>query len=330
MAERVLVSERIRVAHVGCGAWGSNLVRELQAHPQVSLELVIDPDPSARERARRLAPDATTDTAIEALEGSQVDAVVIATPGPFHARHAMRALESGADVFLEKPMTTSLSDARRLLSQCRARGRIGMVGHLLHHHPAVQQMLSLVREGRIGVPLAFRSARLCQKGSRDVDGSLLWSLAPHDISVLQALDSRPVRQMRVNLRTLGKESGVPNVADLRLRLAGGFDAHVVVSRAHRGKVRRMEVIGEEATVIFDDVTAGPKLALRSRGGLEPVAFDGSQAPLQAEVDCFVRCVRTRTQPQIGFQEGFEVVALIERAQSIVSETRQRPALVAAR
>ncbi len=329
MAERKLGAERIRVAHVGCGAWGSNLVRELQAHPQVSLDLVIDPDPSARTLARRLAPDATTETAIEAIEGSQVDAVVIATPGPFHARHAMRALEAGADVFVEKPMTTSLSDAQTLLSQCRARGRIGMVGHLLHYHPAVRTMLSIVRNGRIGVPLAFRSARLCQKGSRDVDGSLLWSLAPHDVSVLQALDPRPVRQMRVDLRTLGNEKSVPNVADLRLRLAGGFEAHVVVSRAHRSKVRRMEVIGEEATVIFDDVTTGPKLTLRSGGNLETVAFH-ALAPLHAEVDSFVRCVLTRTQPEIGFPEGLDVVALIERAQSILSENGQKPALFAAR
>jgi predicted dehydrogenase len=293
------------------------------------LDLVIDPDPAARARARLLAPDAATESAIEALKDSRVDAVVIATPGPFHARHAMVALESGADVFVEKPMTTSLADARSLLSRCRSHGRIGVVGHLLHHHPAVRQMLSLIREGRIGLPLAFRSARLCQRGSRDVDGSLLWSLAPHDVSVLQALDPRPVRQMRVDLRTLGNGS-IPNVADLRLRLAGGFEAHVVVSRAHRGKVRRMEVIGEEATVIFDDVTTGPKLALRGGGGLEAVAFDGSQAPLRAEVDSFVRCVCTRTQPEIGFAEGLEVVALLERAQSSAAESRQGPALSAAR
>jgi predicted dehydrogenase len=303
------------VAHVGCGAWGCNLVRELQAHPHVALELLIDPDPSALDRAHALAPQANMARSIDALRSTPVNAVVIASPGPLHTQHALAALHAGADVFLEKPMTTSAADARKLVATCRASERIGMVGHLLHHHGAIRTLIDAVREGRIGVPRSFRSARLCVRGSRDVDGSLLWSLAPHDISVLRALDSSSIRQMHVDFRCLGDPA--PNVADVRLHLSSGFEAHIVVSRAHRSKVRRMEVLGELGTILFDDVTSGPKLTLRWDGGVEELAFDRTQ-PLRTEVDAFVRCVRTRTPPRVGWSEGLEVVEILERAQTIAS------------
>ncbi len=305
----------VRVAHVGCGAWGCNLVRELQAHPDVSLALLIDPDPLALGRARALAPQADTAWSVDALRSSPVDAVVIASPGPLHAEHALAALHAGADVFLEKPMTTSAADARKIVAACRASKRIGMVGHLLHHHGAIRTLLAAVREGRIGLLRSFRSARLCVRGSRDVDGSLLWSLAPHDISVLRALDPSPIRQMRVDVHCQGEP--VPNVADLRLHLTSGFEAHIVVSRAHRSKVRRMEVLGDQGSIVFDDITSGPTLALRRNGGIEELAFDRTQ-PLRTEVDAFIRCVRTRTPASVGWAEGLEVVEVLERAQAIAS------------
>jgi len=322
--------EKLRFAHVGCGVWGSNLVRELAAHPGVSLELVIDADARARERARALAPGVLTASSVEALSDRPFDAVVIASPGPLHARHAMAAMALGAHVFVEKPMTTSVVDARAMLARCRSRRRIGMVGHLLHHHAAVRTMLQLVSDGRIGTPLAFRSARLCQRSSRDADGSLLWSLAPHDMSVLRALDSGPVRKMQVELRSLGNVDSTPNVADLRLRLAGGLEAHIVVSRAHRTKVRRMELIGEDATLVFDDVAATSKLTLRWRGEVEDVAYDETVSPLRAELDAFVSSVQRGTRPEIGFDEGLEVVELLERAHAVASRTSESPALSAAR
>ena len=319
---------RVRIAHAGCGAWGRNLVRELAAHSHVDLALVVDPDPEARAFAKRMVPGVATATSMAALGEHDIDAVTIATPGPLHARHAMAALTRGAHVFVEKPMTTSAADARALINRGRSAGKIGMVGHLLHHHGAVRAMLRVVREGRIGTPREFRSARLCQHGSRDADGSLLWSLAPHDMSVLRALDPKPVRQMQVDLRAAG-DGAAPSIADLHLRLAGGLRAHIVVSRAHPSKVRRMEVVGDEGAVVFDDL-GWPALSLRSRGRREALSWDESVPPLRAEVDAFVTCVRDGLDPAIGFDEGLAVVELIERAHAVASSRATRPALSAAR
>lgn len=324
---RFHVSDRLRVAQVGCGAWGSNVLRELASHPDVEVAVVIDPDPRARSLSQRLLPNVRTASSIDAIAMEPVDAVMIASPGPLHAEHARVALANDAHVFVEKPMTTRVADARQLVSCCHARKRIGMVGHLLHHHDAVRTMLALIRQGTIGTPILFRSARLCQRGSRDADGSLLWSLAPHDMSVLRAIDPNPVRWMNVELRTLGP-APAPNVADLRLRMTSGLEAHVVVSRAHRRKVRRMEVIGSDATIVFDDLEPRTKLLMRWRGRAERVPH-GDTPPLRAEVQAFVRCAKSGSPPEIGFAEGLSVVEMLERAHALTSGGH-RPELSAAR
>ncbi len=313
---------RFRVAHVGCGAWGSNLVRELSAHPKVDLAVVVDPDPKAWEVAKRYAPGVRTSSTMQEVNKEQFDGVVIASPGPLHAEHIRAALDMGAHIFVEKPMTTAATDARALLAQCQACGRIGMVGHLLHHHGAVRSMLALIQKGRIGRLQAFQSSRFCRRSSRDADGSLLWSLAPHDMSVLRALDSSPVRWMKVELRRLGNEVS-PNLADLQLELREGLHAHIVVSRAHETKVRRMEVVGEDAALVFDDVLASNKLRLRWSGGEEVIAYD-DEPPLRVEVDAFVRCMQTGARPEISFLEGLEVVELLEQAHAVSVQTCERP------
>jgi len=318
-------SKRLRVVQIGCGAWGRNLVRELHGHPGVDLVLLIDPDPNALARSHDLAPDASTASSIDSIQDREVEACVIASPGPMHASHALAALRVG-DVFLEKPMTTSVTDARMLVSACKAYGRVGMVGHLLHHHGAVQAMLAAVREGRIGAPLVFRSARLCVRGSRDVDGSMLWCLAPHDISVLRMLDTSSVQRMKVDLHCLGSCVGAtgPNVADMRLRMASGLFAHVQVSRAHAHKVRRMEIAGELGTVVLDDMATTSKLTLHWKGRVEDLQFD-PVPPLRAEVDAFVRCVRGCSVSRTDFSEGLAVVELLECAQRVACVTRESPA-----
>ena len=170
----------------------------LSRFPLVDLVLLIDPDAKALSRSQALAPSAELARSINQLEGRALDAIVIATPGYLHASHALAALRYGS-VFLEKPMATCVADAKKLVDARNAHNRVGMVGYLLHHD-AVRTMLTTIREGRIGTPTAFHSARLCVRGSRDVDGSLLWSLARHDVSILRAIDPSPVCRMTVDTR----------------------------------------------------------------------------------------------------------------------------------
>ncbi|OQB10460.1 MAG: 1,5-anhydro-D-fructose reductase [Deltaproteobacteria bacterium ADurb.Bin207] len=308
-----LDSTPIRVAHLGCGVWGRNLIRELQAHPDVALTWLVDTDASALDQALALAPQAIPCSSLHWLDPHHVDAVVIATPGPWHTQHALTALQAGLDVFVEKPMATQATDARKLAAAFHATDRIGMVGHLMHHHGAIHSLFEAIRQGRIGTPLAFHSARLCRPNSRDVDGSLLFSLAPHDISLLRALDASAIRHIDTKWGRMG--SLLPNIANLHLRLSSGLEAHIVVSRAHHTKVRKTTIVGEHASIVFDDVTSGPKLTLRHHGKSEALDFDPTP-PLRTEIREFIHCIRTRKNPTIGTREGLEVVEILERAQAI--------------
>ena len=324
------MGDKLRVAQIGVGAWGRNLLRELAAHPRVEVVCVIDSSASALASVRAMAPGAWFAPSLDALGDADAEAAVIATPGPLHAAHAKRALDLGLHVFLEKPMATCVADAEMLLDLATRRGLVGMVGHLLHHHAAVRAMVEVVRSGRLGAMRSFRSARLCTKGSRDVDGSLIWSLAPHDVSILRALDPANVRRVSARVRSLPVDAGGWNVADLRIEMASGVDALVVLSRAHRDKVRRMEVHCEHGTIVFDDLRETDKVHIVRDGVEEPVLVEMVRAPLAAEVDAFVRSVRDGAPVLTSFAEGSDVVRVLAAAQRCVESSSVSPPLSAAR
>ncbi|MCL2822950.1 MAG: Gfo/Idh/MocA family oxidoreductase, partial [Polyangiaceae bacterium] len=311
----------LRIAQIGCGNWGTNITRELGNHPNVALTLLIDPDTNALNRCKSLAPHADTANSIDNTDWHTLDAVVIASPGPLHATHAITAIRH-CDVFIEKPMTTNLTDARLLVAACRSSNRVGMVGHLLHHHGAVTAMLTAIREGKIGTPISFRSFRHSLRDSRNVDGSVLWSLAPHDISVLRALDPSQICLVKLD-RCQGSATQLsPELySRLTMHLASGLIAQVEVSRTHHRKVRRMEIEGEHGRIVFDESTGesiskpgiGP-LTLHRPGKVESLRFDRTP-PLRAEINAFVQCVISRQSPQTDLAEGLAVVEILERAQA---------------
>ncbi|MCU0690876.1 MAG: Gfo/Idh/MocA family oxidoreductase [Polyangiaceae bacterium] len=316
--------ERVRIAQIGCGAWGRNLLREVVAHPLADATLVIDLEPSARALAHALAPDARVCASVDALDMADVDAVIVASPGPCHAVHVRAALARKLHVLVEKPMTTSTAEARALTREAERLRVVAMVGHLLQHHQAVLALLRYVRAGRLGSPVRFRSHRLCTAGSRDVDGSLIWSLAPHDIAVLRALDRSPVVHARADVQQS------PPIAQLEVLLASGLRADITLSRAHRAKVRRLEVACERGVVVFDDLLAAGKVKVFCGDRVVVLPYAERPEPLCAEVDAFVRCIRDGQRPRISFSDGLEVVSVLEAAQFSGSVKSVGPPLLAAR
>src|SRR5271170_3266217 len=120
----------IRVALVGCGAWGQNLLRILVASPYANVVAVADCNPARRIVAAVLAPAATVVHSLEAAVACGLDAVLVATPPHSHAALILHALAAGADVFVEKPLATCVVDAERCTARAAALGRVAMVGHL--------------------------------------------------------------------------------------------------------------------------------------------------------------------------------------------------------
>src|SRR5690606_13121734 len=194
------------IAHVGYGYWGRNIARNLAELG--FLGAIVDPDPkAAAEGAERLAVPARGFA--EVLADPGIDGVSLASPASLHFEQAKAALEAGKHVFVEKPLALDLDQAEALVRTAEERGLCLMVGHLLQYHPAYEKLRALVREGALGRLLYVYSSRL-SLGKFRREENVLWSFAPHDISMLLGLfGSEPS-----HVTSQGTVAYTPGIADM--------------------------------------------------------------------------------------------------------------------
>ncbi|MDC0684292.1 Gfo/Idh/MocA family protein [Sorangium atrum] len=327
----------VRVALVGCGRWGEKLLRALSENARARVIAVADVDRGRLSRARALAPRARLVRTIDEALAARVDAVVIATPAASHAELALRALEAGADVFVEKPLALSAAQADRCASRAAALGRIGMVGHLLRYHPSVVRLVALARERRLGDLVSFSAARLSMSAAGGVGGarSALWTLGPHDLSLLSALDSSPLAEARAHLSPCGE------LVTLEARLESGLAARIELCSSSPTKERRLRLVGSAGVAVFDDVRAPDRILFLDARGAAAGAPAGERAshlelapagrelevpwrePLSVEIEHFLRCVEDRAPPLTPLDEGAAVVTILERVEATLAPVDAR-------
>jgi len=246
------------VALVGCGYWGKNLARNLFQLGR--LGWVCDSAAAALKRARASWPGVrTTRSFTSLLKERSVRAVVIAAPAVRHFELARQALEAGRDVFVEKPLALKVPEAEKLVTLARRRKRVLMVGHILEYHPAVRKLSELVASGDLGEILYVYSNRL-NLGKVRTEENILWSFAPHDISViLRLLGALPDWASTTGQHYLQHE--VADVTMTCLGFPGRTRAHIFVSWLHPIKEQKLVVIGSRKMAVFDDVAREGKLKL---------------------------------------------------------------------
>lgn len=312
---------RVRVALIGCGTWGSNILRVLAQSPRAEVVAVADPRPHQRRNAEAIAPTAALVSSLDEALDARPSAVLLATPAHTHAGLVLAALDAGVDVFVEKPLALSALDAERCAARAASTGRIAMVGHLLRYHPTVQALLAHAASGALGELLRFEAARLSVGGDRSAPA--LWTLGPHDISVLQALDPSPIRALTAQSPPSGDEARV------ELELASGLGARIDLSRAHSCKERKIVVVGAAGAAVFDDVRAPDRVLLgraRRVGGELSIEASGAlpvrwEEPLAREIAHFLRCVAERVEPLTSFASGVPVVHALCRAEEAMATPR---------
>lgn len=326
-----------RVAVIGAGYWGKNLVRVF--HELGALHAVCDSDAKRLEALRAQTPGALLVNQWEqVLRDPAVAAVVIATPAESHARLAQAAFQAGKDVFVEKPLALTLADGQAVCAQAAAARRVLMVGHLLEYHPAVTALKTLVDEGALGKLQYLYSNRL-NFGKIRTEENILWSFAPHDISAIQLLlNERPAAVSSHGASYL--HEAVADVTVTTLRFASGVHAHIFVSWLHPYKEQRLVVIGDKQMAVFNDTAEKDKLVLyphavdwinrvpvpRKREG-HAVAFDAAE-PLRVECRHFLDCVATRSTPKTDGQNGLRVLEILTACQTSL-EQEGRPVALAA-
>ena len=261
----------------------------------------------------------------EVLADPGVAGVAIATPAADHARLAGAALAAGKDVFVEKPLSIQLVDAEALVNQARNLGRILMVGHLLQYHPAFRVLKSIIAEGSLGGLRYIYSNRL-NFGKLRNEENVIWSLAPHDVSMILSLAGAFPTWVTAKASTY-LSPGIPDFATLHMGFPENLNAHAHVSWLNPFKEQKVVVVGADAMAVFDDCKSwkeklclyrhsivegrGVPMTKVAEGEFLPVR-EGE--PLRLECRQFLDSIATRRAPPTDGAEGLRVLRVLSKAQ----------------
>lgn len=320
------------IAVIGAGYWGKNLVRNF--HALGRLRAVCDSDKSTAERVAGSVNDVQVVGDPEQIWlDDAIHGVAIATPAASHADFVRNALEAGKDVFVEKPLCLSESDGKRLIELAETKGRVLMVGHLLWYHPAVLKLNDLISMGELGGIRYIYSNRL-NMGKLRREENVLWSFAPHDVSVILGLlgdDPEAVQASGGNYL----HRKVTDTTVSLLEFASGVRAHIFVSWLHPFKEQKLVVVGDHKMAVFDDTAPWPEklqlyphsvqwsgsVPLARKADAEPVQVEETE-PLREECRHFLDRMGDRERSRTDGAEGLRVLRVLNACQRALESGRK--------
>lgn len=321
---------RVRVAVVGSGYWGPNLIRNLADHSDSDLVMVCDAKTERLNSVRRRYPACTCVTDFEeVLKHPLIEAVALATPVSSHFRLARRALEAGKHVLVEKPLATSVRDAKTLMQIAQKQKRVLMAGHTFIYSPPVRKVKELLSKKALGRVYTMDFSRV-NLGLFQPDVNVLWDLAPHDVSIALYWLGRSPLSVRAQAKNFVRR-GIEEVGYLSLEFPGGVWANLHVSWLAPVKLRRVVVVGSSKMLVYDDTENVEKVKIYDQGVVRnPETFGefqltyrtgdihspklDSTEPLVLECSDFIHAIRDGIKPQSDAAFGLEVVRVLEAAQ----------------
>lgn len=320
----------MQIALVGAGYWGKNILRNLKELGLLSK--VFEASASRVEELKKEYPDVNFASSLEEIkQNSDINGVCIATPAVTHYALVKEFLLSGKDVFVEKPLALKVSEAEELVELAESLGRILMVGHILRYHPAIIKLKELIDGGVLGDIYYIYSNRL-NIGKLRTEENILWSFAPHDISVILYL----VNMEPTEIIAYGGAYVQDNILDVtltHLTFPNNVKGHIFVSWLHPFKEQKLVVVGSKNMAVFDD-SSREKLALYPHkikwiDGNIPIAEKAekvpleveSKEPLKEELKHFAECIEKRKTPQTDGKEGLRVLKVLEKAQEFLNKRR---------
>lgn len=328
----------IKLAVVGYGYWGPNIVRNVMDRPELELWGLCEMNEERAEKFRARYPGVrTTPDLDEALADPTVDAVSIATPPATHYPLVKRALEAGKHVLVEKPLATCVAEAEELVALAEEQGLTLMPGHTFLYSPAVNKVRDLIDSGELGDIFFITSSRM-NLGLYQPYG-VVNDLAPHDLSILMYWIDRPVTMISASGSTVFRD-GVPETAFLTVAFEGGPTANVQLSWLAPRKVRQTIVVGSKRMVVYDDAATDGAIRIYDRGFdfTEPKDFGEYQLtyrsgdmvaprldpaePLGLELADFAHAIETGSRPRSDAQLGVEIVRILEAAHTSLSSSGQ--------
>ncbi len=326
----------VNVGVVGLGYWGPNLVRNLSELPMAEAVWMCDLRPNVLETlGRRFPAVRQTREFDEVLDDDRVDAIAVVTPVSTHYTLAMRALEAGKHVFVEKPLAPSSREARDLIRTAQERDLVLMPGHTFLYSAPVNRIRELIHSGELG-SIYFISMSRVNLGIHQSDVSVIWDLGPHDFSILMYwLGERPTRMVSMGRACI--VDGQEDVAFINCEFGSGAIAHIELAWLAPSKLRRTTVVGSKKMVVYDDCSTEPVRIYDSSvmprdpqsfgeylnyrtGDIVSPRLDLGE-PIALQMEDFCRAIRSGSTPRSSAQLGLDVVHMIEAAERSLVHNR---------
>ncbi len=321
------------IAVIGSGYWGKNLVRNF--HQLGVLKIVCDVSPAIRDEIAAQYGIAVTDIMDFVLKDADIKAVVIATPAAQHYKLAKEAIMADKHVFVEKPLSLTCKEGEELVALASEKKKCLFVGHILQYHPAVVRLKELNNKGAIG-RLEYIYSRRLSLGKIRREENILWSFAPHDISIILSLTAEEPSYVD----SIGSNFLHARIADVtmtNLKFPSGVGAHIFVSWLNPFKEQKLVVVGSNGMLVFDDTEpVETKLVyyphiINWKDGI-PVLQKGEEVPInisdiwvepmKAECQAFLDAIENGIKPITSGEEGLRVLKVLELSQHSIEAKEQ--------
>jgi UDP-2-acetamido-3-amino-2,3-dideoxy-glucuronate N-acetyltransferase len=320
----------IRLAVIGGGKWGINHVKTAHKLLGKNLSVVCDINKSVEGKVKEISSDIKYCSNLEnVFKSEEINAVIIATPAETHYEISKMCLINNKHILTEKPLTLLSSEATNLIEIAEKFNKKIMVGHVLLFHPAVVKLKSMIESGFIGNIQYIYSNRL-NLGTIRKEENILWSFAPHDISIIQYLIGEKPQSVYAKGAAFLQEN-IEDTTLTFLKYKNNINAHIFVSWLHPFKEQRLVVIGDEGMIVFEDSLKKEKLKFYKKGfnvvgdsiekfesEYEVIPFDDKQA-LEEEQIHFYNSILNDTVPKTDGYHAKEVLEILEIAQTNLNQ-----------
>ena len=308
-----------KIAVIGCGVWGRNIVRNF--NNLNVLDTVCDIDEENLNKVIQEYPQVkTTKDFNDIINNPEIRGVAVVTPSHMHYKLVKEMLLAGKHVYVEKPISTVADEAQDLTNLANERGLILMVGHLLLYHPAVNRLKMLIDEGMLGEIIYAQSDRLNVNYFKN-DRSVMWDLAPHDVSMISYVIGKEPKRVMSAIGCSSNNDEIMDITHIGIEFEGGVIAHISDSWITPKKNVTLLVRGTKATAILDDTLAENKLQIFDNyaGGTSTnIQLDYLEIePLKLECQHFISCCKNSKKARSDGENGYTVVKILEEAEKIM-------------
>jgi len=318
----------IKLAVLGCGKWGINHIKTAYKILGDGLIAVCDLNKNKEEEVKKISPGIKFCSSYEKLlKDTEINSIIIATPAETHYELAKYFLSNGKNVLVEKPISLLSDETKNLITIAEKNNLSLMVGHVLLYHPAILKIKENIENGLIGSVQYIYSNRL-NLGTIRKEENILWSFAPHDISIIQfLLEKNPIEVYAKGISIV--QNKIEDSTLTYLVYPDNIHAHIFVSWLHPFKEHRLVVIGDKGMIVFEDTLKKEKIKFYRKGfnvidgeiekfdsDFEILDFEEKQ-PLEEEQKHFFKCVLENKKTRTNGEHALDVLLILEQAQKSI-------------